>query len=224
MRRSNFAADAALLSTITAADLTRAAEDESAGRPISSSAVRLLKKRVHATATRVSGSDASRIALRSQIWSTSAWLNPPNLWITINPDDLHDPIAQIFVGEQIDMDAFAHTMGPDKVRRAQSIASDGYAAARFFHFAISTVLETLFGVRVRPGGRLESKMGILGRVSAYFGTVESQGRGTLHLHLLVWLEGSPTPSEMQAWLKDPTFRERVKRYIRENFRAHIPGM
>lgn len=223
MRRSNFAADAALLSSITLDDLAHAAEEESAGRTISSAAVRLLKKRVHATAARVSGSDASRMALRSQIWSTSAWLNPPNVWITINPDDLHDPIAQVFVGEQIDMDAFSRTMGPDKARRARSIASDGFAAARFFHFAINAVLETLFGLRVRSGGRLESKMGVLGLLSAYFGTVECQGRGTLHLHLLVWLKGSPTPSEMHERLKHPSFREQVKSYIRANFRAAIPG-
>ena len=84
----------------------------------------------------------------------------------INPDDLHDLIVQVFVGEQIDMDAFSWTMGPDKAHRAWSIASDRFAAACFFHFAINTVLETLFSLRVWSGGRLESKMGVLGLLSA----------------------------------------------------------
>ncbi|TFY54236.1 hypothetical protein EVJ58_g8978 [Rhodofomes roseus] len=223
MRRRDFVADAALLSTITLADLTSAAEQEAAGQPITNASVRLLKKRVHATASRVMGSDASRVRLRTQIWSTSTWLNPANVWITINPDDLHDPIAQIFVGEQIDMDAFSRTAGPDKAHRARNIASDAYAAARFFHFTIRLVLETLFGVRVRTGGRMESKIGVFGHLAAYFGTVECQGRGTLHLHLLLWLRNSPSPTEMREWLQLPAFRERVKAYINENFRASLRG-
>ena len=31
---------------------------------------------------------------------------PPSLWITINPSDTRDPIAQVFAGEKIDMDDF----------------------------------------------------------------------------------------------------------------------
>ena len=47
---------------------------------------------------------------RSQIWGTCLWLRPPSLWMTI---DYEDPIAQIFAGENIDMDSFMNVMGPD---------------------------------------------------------------------------------------------------------------
>ena len=33
-------------------------------------------------------------------------------------------------------------------------------------------------------------MGIIGEMIGYFGLVESQGRGTLHLHMLVWLKNT----------------------------------
>ena len=59
------------------------------------------------------GSDQSQYQLRSQIWSTSIIFGPPTLWITINPTDLHDPIAQVFAGEDIDLDHFSPEMGPD---------------------------------------------------------------------------------------------------------------
>jgi hypothetical protein len=36
----------------------------------------------------------------------------PSLWITINPNDLHNPIAQIFIGEEIDMDKFLQLQVP----------------------------------------------------------------------------------------------------------------
>ena len=44
---------------------------------------------------RIQGSDQAHYRLRSEIWSTSTVLGPPSLWITINPSDLHDPIAQV---------------------------------------------------------------------------------------------------------------------------------
>jgi hypothetical protein len=59
------------------------------------------------------GSDQSRQLYRGQIWGTCLLLGPPSLWITINPVDIHDPIVQVFAGEDIDMDRFIATTGPD---------------------------------------------------------------------------------------------------------------
>ena len=121
------------------------------------------------------------------------------------------------------MDSFIATLGPDKARRAQNIADDPYAAAKFFNFMITTILETLFQVKVTPG-QVKSGMGVFGRVAAYFGTVESQGQGTLHLHLLVWLKHVPSSEEIVALLKTEEFRNCVLAYIRANFRAYVPGL
>ncbi len=58
--------------------------------------------------------DSGRYKMQTQIWSTSIAFNTPSLWITINPCDLHNPIAQIFAGEDINMDAFLASAGPNK--------------------------------------------------------------------------------------------------------------
>lgn len=139
-------------------------------------------------------------------------LNPPSLWITINPCDLHDPIAQIFCGEEINLDKFFATAGPDKASQARNIASDPHAAAKFFHFMIKTILITLFQVKATPF-KVKSKMGIFGQVAAYFGVVESQSHGSLHLHLLVWLKGVPTSQEMHDLLANAEFKGWVLAYI-----------
>ncbi|KAJ6573694.1 hypothetical protein B0H10DRAFT_1645672, partial [Mycena sp. CBHHK59/15] len=39
--------------------------------------------------------------------------------------------------------------------------------------------------------------GILGVVKAYYSCVEAQGRGTLHCHMVVWLEGGLNPDEIK---------------------------
>jgi hypothetical protein len=223
MRRKNFDNDARIMSSITIEKLEQSCLEEERGLPISDPAVQLLRKHIHSGVGRVMGSDQSRYQLRSQIWSTAIYLGPPSLWITINPCDLHDPIAQVFAGENIDLDNFISTVGPDKDKRAQNIADDPYAAAEFFHFMIHTILETLFQVKVSQH-QVKSDMGILGRVAAYFGVVESQGRATLHLHLLIILKHAPSPDEMVECLKSEEFRQRIVSYIRANLRAYLPGL
>ena len=165
------------------------------------------------------GSNQSRYQRRSQIWSTSIRKGPPSLWITVNPSDLHDPIAQVLAGEQINLDAFIATEGPTKDTQAHNVANDPFAASKFFHFVINAMLETLFGIRTTRY-QVHSKMGVFGRVAAYFGTVESQGRGTLHLHLLVWLWFTPAADEITELFKNEVFRQRVANYIRANIRAY----
>ncbi|OCH89790.1 hypothetical protein OBBRIDRAFT_813030 [Obba rivulosa] len=194
IKRRTFEADARILSTITVEKLKKAQDEEDANQPISDPTVRLLRQHIHATAARIFGSD-------HQVWAMSVSLHSPSLWITINLSDLHDPVAQIFAGENINLDTFLKTA-------AKNIAADPYAAVKFFHFMIQTILQTLLGVEVTRF-QVKSKCGILSRVLAYFGTVESQNRGSLHLHLLLWLIGAPM-----------TFRACIVAYIQANLRAH----
>ncbi|EUC56046.1 ATP-dependent DNA helicase PIF1, putative [Rhizoctonia solani AG-3 Rhs1AP] len=223
MRRHDFVAVAHILNSITPKDLEQAAEEESRSEAPSNPAIRTLKRHINVTASRVLGSDASRIKLRSRIWSTTACLNPPSLWLTINPDDLHDPIAQVFAGEEIDMDAFDRTAGPNKDQRAQNIARDPFAAAEFFRYTVTAVLEILLGVRA-TSSRVHSQPGIFGHVSGYFGTVECQGRGTLHLHMLIWLKDTPPPEKIKSLLQSSVFRDKVLEFIRHNVRSFISDL
>ena len=223
MRRKTFDTDARLLSTITLEKLEKARQEEEKNLPISDPAVCSLRKHIHATGGRVMGSDQVRYQLRSQIWSTSIYLNPPSFWMTINPCDLHDPIAQVFCGEEVDMNNFMASLGPSRKKRAQNIAADPYATAKFFNFVMKTIMITLFRVEV-TNFKVNANMGILGRVQAYFGVVESQNRGSLHLHLLVWLMGAPTSAEMHELLRQAEFRSRILTDIQANVRAFIPGV
>lgn len=100
--------------------------------------------------------------------------NPPNLWITINPDNLNNPIAQIFANEEIDLDEFVCTAGPDRQTHVKNLAKNGYTGVKYFHFVIETVLKELFGISVK-GSRIYRRKGIFGLVNAYFGVVEAQG-------------------------------------------------
>ncbi len=223
MKRRTFDQEVAILSSITTAALRRASEQEANKQPVTDPAIMLLKRLVHGAAGRVQGTDAGRYKIRAQIWSTCLAFGPPSMWITINPCDIHDPIAQVFAGADIDLDQFLANRGPDADERAKAIAEDPYAAARFFHFMVTTICETLFQIRITPYS-VKTSMGVLGRPSAYVGAVESQGRGSLHLHMLVWLQDTPRTDQLQHMLQTEEFRDRVVQYIHANLRAYLPGL
>ena len=67
--------------------------------------------------------------------------------------------------------------------------------------------------------------GIFGVVRSYVGMVEAQGRGSLHLHLLLWLDGDMTASELKHWhvLTNDLFHEKVRQYIKATIRADLDG-
>ncbi|KAG1828766.1 hypothetical protein DFJ58DRAFT_737629 [Suillus subalutaceus] len=112
---------------LTVEDLVVASKEESNRQPHSNPVVRSLKHHINA--------------------------NPPSLWITINPSDTHNPIAQVLVGEELNLDMFDADSGPDACHRALNIATDPYAAAQFFHYIIRAILEALFGITIRSKGK-----------------------------------------------------------------------
>ncbi|KAG2135283.1 hypothetical protein DEU56DRAFT_871714 [Suillus clintonianus] len=71
----------------------------------------------------------------------------------------------------------------------------------------------------------QASEGILGTVKAYFGCVEAQGRGTLHCHLMVWLEGGLDPNEIKARIHDMNdikFRDRLLALLDDSICNEIP--
>ena len=63
-----------------------------------------------------------------------------------------------------------------------------------------------------PTGILDTMIvgGVLGPIKAYFGTVESQGRGSLHLYPLIWLDHDMKPTDMKEKIQHTDFREKLK--------------
>ena len=137
-----------------------------------------------------------RVELHAQIFSAGL----PSIFITINPCDLHHPLAMKFAGVDLDIDNLIPDMMPNSQERAAIVASHPVDLAQFFNKLIETVLNTLIGYnhqqhRSHPGG------GVFGEIEAYYGTVEESGRGALHLHMLLWLVGGVHPSSLRESIK-----------------------
>ncbi|KAF8237073.1 hypothetical protein L208DRAFT_1249601 [Tricholoma matsutake] len=68
--------------------------------------------------------------------------------------------------------------------------------------------------------------GLYGDTQVYHGTVEQQGRLTLHIHLLLWIKGSITPKEMRERILDPdsNFQQHFVQWLESCFaREYLNG-
>lgn len=89
------------------------------------------------------------------------------------------------------------------------------AAARAFHTQISMFLEVV----VHNGNR----SGLFSTCKAYYGTVEAQGCGTLHCHLLLWLKGNPNPQLLQDQMREhSSFRGAVFTWLEDIIKCELP--
>lgn len=200
-------------------DFDTASAEESAHKVFSNPFMRSFRQNLSSVRAKVMGTDESRIRIRSLIWGMCVKKNPPSIWLTINPADTQDPVAQVLCGEAFDLDHFdAFDLRPSDI----AIASDPYGAATFFHVTINAFLRDLLGITgFTHTSPIHRETGILGDVEAYIGTVEAQGRGSLHLHMLLWLKGSVPSSKMKELFLSNEFRQRVKTFISHNIRADL---
>ena len=86
------------------------------------------------------------------------------------------------------------------------MASDPVAAAKFFNLVIDSFTSDLLGYNQSEGG-------IFGDPSAFYGCIEEQGTGTLHIHMLVWLKGFKTITDLESKLDDEIFRNDLIYYL-----------
>jgi hypothetical protein len=152
----------------------------------------------------VKGSITSKKHMRNEIWSLVAFKGAPSWFITFSPADSKHPICLYYADKDI---RFTHKLR-SATERDMLVLSNPVAAARFFDYMVKMVIKHVLGVG-------ETHPGLYGKTSAYYGTVEQQGRLTLHMHMMLWIEGAISPQKIRERLmsKDSQFEEALKRYL-----------
>jgi hypothetical protein len=156
--------------------------------------------------SRVHGSLASKKNMRNELWSLITYLGAPSWFITLSPVDHKHPICIYWADEQIEFSADLREYN----ERVRLVARNPVAAARFFHFLVQLLIKHLL-----RWSNEENKSGIFGKTAGYYGTVEQQGRMTLHLHMLVWIQGAWSPQEIRNKLMsdDEDFKKELINYL-----------
>src|SRR5579871_2826950 len=137
---------------------------------------------------------------------------PAAFWLTINPSDLRDPLVVKLAGIILPNDGFERA---NAAFRRKTANMNPAAIAVFFHKVCTGILEAL----ISPS---EGAMGIFGQVSTYFGVVETNGRGMLHLHCLVWLTGNVDFFDLrEKMLNNAGFAQQMIEYLESIILEHI---
>ncbi|OBZ77801.1 hypothetical protein A0H81_02179 [Grifola frondosa] len=154
----------------------------------------------------VQGSATSRKYQRTEIKSLIIALGVPVFFITFAPVDIKHPLCLYYCGEEIDLMSSEPDI-PLPWDCLRAIASNPVACARFFHVIVTAFIQHI----LRAG---DDKPGLFGKTRSYYGTVESQGRLTLHLHLLLWIASCVSPQDIRdRVLNDPGFRARLVTWL-----------
>lgn len=212
------------IATITSAELWQGLQNRRRRRcghvPLpnntTNSAVSQMLNQVDCSAAQVWGSNAERRVHRRNAFATSDMFGQPALFVTLTPrTDNTLAIAFYAGGVTVDslFDANYHNHMVSGTECHQLSLQDDIASARLFDRLIKSFLTVVLGFN--PGKRLPtSDGGLFGHVKAYYGMVETQGRGTLHLHLILWLYGSPRTTTEFEWRRtdDPQYETSIMDY------------
>lgn len=126
-------------------------------------------------------------------------------------------------GAEINIDALLPSEASDYRTQALLVSRNPYVAAKFFNIYIKAFIKFLLGFD-KYTRRPTDEGGVLDHVKAHFGCVEAQGRGTLHCHMIVWLEGGLNPNKIRDRVVggDSEFASRLIRFLDESITTSIP--
>ncbi|KAF5370369.1 hypothetical protein D9758_006967 [Tetrapyrgos nigripes] len=129
----------------------------------------------------------------------------PSWYITFAPSDTTHPLCLYYAGSNEKFEPYLNI--PDDERTRQVIRNP-VSGAKFFDFMVEMFIKAILGVD-------SDHDGVFGKTSAYYGTVEQQGRLTLHLHLLLWIASAKSPQEIRDAILDPNsdFQKRIVEYL-----------
>ena len=152
----------------------------------------------------VQGSVTNKKYMRNEIWSLMSYTGAATWFITFAPADVKHPLCLYMAASGTE---FKPTIKASNERYAL-IAQNPVAGARFFHYMVKMFLKHVLGVNA-------DHPGLFGKPSAYYGTVEQQGRLTLHLHLMLWIENAMSPQEICDKLlrEDSAFQKSLIDYL-----------
>ena len=140
----------------------------------------------------------------------------------INPADVYNPLLKYLAGKDIDIDNLLPTDIPDYWDQMLLVTKNPVVAAKFFNLYIKAFIKSILGY----DPEIKSvKSGVLGIVKAHYGCVEAQGRGTLHCHMLVWIEGSLDPNKLKEKLsREPggAFEKQLVAYLQDAIQTSVP--
>jgi hypothetical protein len=89
------------------------------------------------------------------------------------------------------------------------------AQAIFVHTIVNVIFKYILQVK-NTKDLSNNNFGVLGNIKAHYGCYEIAKNGSLHIHTLLWLNGSLDPNTLvQTLLDDEIFRQNMINYLND---------
>ena len=166
--------------------------------------------------SKVNGSVTQKKYMRNEIWSMISYLGAPTWFITFSPIDVKHPLSIYYASANEILEPDLSLFSSD--RAYSLICENPVAGARFFNFIVKAFIKHVLRMDTDHDG-------LFGKTSGYYGTVEQQGRLTLHLHMLLWILSALTPQEIRERLlaKDGRFQQELISYLESVMSGEFDG-
>ncbi|KAK0505513.1 hypothetical protein EDD18DRAFT_1043747, partial [Armillaria luteobubalina] len=130
-----------------------------------------LLSKVKTIASKVTGSEASKMLYHNEILAYCSHFGIPHIFFTANPVPQHSPLFQLMCGDTtINLNKQFPKM-VDALQQMMHLANDPVAALDFFNFSCKAMIEYLFGWDSKR--KCSTKEGgIIGYLKAFYGTNE----------------------------------------------------
>jgi len=198
--------------------LQRALDDPDT--PESRKLVSEIEKLVRMSGRDVPFSPAQRHAAVSQLYSMVQFYGLPSWFVTVSPGEVNNKLVMTICDkvdwaaidmEQVSDDVtnpkapkkkpeFQWSIEFDYPDRARKVAENPVAAAKHFAALTEAIMKHLCKLECDHTNRktcnIGNVAGALGKMIAHFGALESQGRGSLHFHAVMW--SGLTPELLQC--------------------------
>ncbi|KAM4064151.1 PIF1-like helicase [Hirsutella rhossiliensis] len=216
--RKNFARVEGLLKSLTAQRLEAARVELEATGKTSDDGVKELIRSLSVFGYRQPMSRESRLSMRKKILSLIIRHGVPAIWFTLNPNDITNLVKLRLAAHRgrdpDEAEAFLRDLGT-AYKRTRLAISDPMSSAIFFHREMTLFFEHYVNV---------GEESVFGHVGAYYGAVETNERGALHIHGLLWLRGNAGLGEALGGSdteEQAAYRERIVRYVDSVFSEEL---
>jgi hypothetical protein len=171
------------------------------------------------------GSDAERRQCRREAFAHQMRFGQLSLFVTLTPNS-ENSFAMAHYSGIMSVRWFFDYMSsrvPSTTELRQAAMADDCSSARLFLRLVNAFIKDVLSFdpdSKRPTGR-----GLFGLTKAYYGMVETQGRGTLHIHFLIWISGLPRNAlEFESRLEDSgaDFEQFVAAYADSIVKTDLP--
>ena len=212
VKRKDWEHAKAAISSLTFDQLAAAAKSIRETHTHNDPTIKLLERLIQTVASQVPQSFARMRTNRSYMQALLVCLGMAAFWLTINPADLRSVLVLKLAGVEVSCDDLSSEA--QKIRQVTA-RMNPVAVAQFFH----QICTGVFNVLLAAG---TNQPGIFGQVSNYFGVVETNGRGMLHLHSLVWLAGNLEFRNLRSRLQsDAVFAAKMIHYLKSVIKCSV---